>query len=108
MMRWSVALALAGSILLALPPTVSARCAGSGATFRCDPVIAESLKRRYEANRSRVYRPPTRLTYEGRNYSTGTGANRYRYTYSDSLGNRYRGTIKTFPGGAYRHWGSWQ
>ena len=103
------ALLLVGSVMLALPPSVSARCSGSGATFRCDPIISDALRKRTTPGYTNPYsRSRGTFTYEGWTYRTGTGANLSRSTYSDSLGNTYRGQIETFPGGAYRHRGSWQ
>lgn len=109
MLRNTACVLVFASMILTLPTGVSARCYNVGTPhFYCDPIVLESLKRRYKASQRRpAYRPPTRFTYEGRNYSFG-GYNRYKYKYSDSLGNRYRGTIETFPGGAVRHRGRWR
>ena len=106
MMRWSAALALAGSILLALPPNVSARCAGSGATFRCDP---DSLLRKSQGLPPRVTpRSSYSYEYEGNTFSLPGGASVHRYTYKSPSGRTYHGKVETFPGGSYRHRGSWR
>ena len=81
MMRWRLAvLLLAGGVLLLLPPSVSARCDGTGATFRCDPIISESLRRK----------------------SLGLPN---RYTPKSST---RRGKTTVLPGSSYRHRGSWR
>lgn len=84
-------LMLAGSLLLALPPPTEARCYGSGATFRCDPIISDSLRHksqglppRYTPRSSRSYK------YDGNTYSTQSGASIHRYKYKTPSGT-YRG-----------------
>lgn len=101
------ALLLVGSVMLALPPNVSACCSGSGATFRCDPIITESLRRQSLGLPNRYTpRSSTRYLYEGNTFTLpSTGATVHRYTYQDGLGNTYKGMIETFPGGAVRHRG---
>ena len=103
---------LVGGILLALPTTAVARCSGSGATFRCDPIVSESLRRRYEEGKQRLQRvtPPTsrRYKYEGDTYTTPSGASIHRYKYKNPSGRRYQGTITSLPGGSYQHKGSWR
>ena len=110
-MRWStVALLIAGSAILAQPISVAARCYDVGTPqFRCDPIVSDALRKRTTPGYVNPYaRSQGTFTYEGQNYSAGSGANRYRYTYSDSLGKTERGMIETFPGGAVRHRGSWR
>ncbi len=105
----AVALLLVGGALLTHPTNVSARCYGSGANFRCDPIISESLRRkslglpnRYAPRTSRPY------SYTGRTYSTPSGLSRHSYKYKSPSGKTYKGTIETFPGGAVRHRGRWK
>ena len=110
MLRWRmVASMLVGGILLSLPTNAVARCSGSGPTFRCDPIVSESLRRkaqglppRYAPTKSR------RSAYEGRTYSTPSGALTHRYTYKDGLGNTDKGMIESLPGGTVRHRDSWR
>ena len=76
------ALLLVGSVMLALPPSVSARCSVSGATFRCDPIISDALRKRPTPGYTNPYsRSRGTFTYEGWTYRTGTGANLSRSTY---------------------------
>lgn len=104
-----VASLLVGGMLLTLPTAATARCSGSGATFRCDPIVSESLRRKALGLPPR-YAPtkPRRYKYEGRTYSTPSGAWTHRYTYKDGLGDTYKGTIESLPGGTVRHRGSWR
>ena len=45
-------------------------------------------------------------TYKSQSQSYGVGDySRHTYKYKDSLGNRHKGTIEVFPGGAVRHKG---
>ena len=105
--RRMVASILAGGILLTLPTTAVARCSGSGPTFRCDPIISESLRRKAQGLPPRhTPTKPRRYKYEGNTYSTPSGAWTHRYTYEDGLGNTYKGTIESLPGGTVRHRGS--
>ena len=110
-MRWRLAvLLLAGGVLLLLPPSVSARCYGTGVTFRCDPVISESLRRKSLGLPPRYTpRSAPRYRYEGSTFTLpSTGATVHRYKFKDGRGNTYRGKIETFPGGTVRHHGSWR
>ena len=102
-------LLLAGSLLLALPSPVSARCYGSGATFRCDPIISDSLRRQSQGLPPR-YAPKSsnRYRYEGNTYSTPSGLSIHRYKYKSPTGRTYKGKIETFPSGTVRHRGSWK
>ena len=99
---------LVGGILLTLPTNAVARCSGSGTTFRCDPIVSESLRRKYEGLPPR-YAPtkPQQYKSEGWTYSTPSGASIHRYKFK-SEGRTYRGTIKAFPDGAYQHKGNWR
>ena len=108
MLRWSAALLLVGSVMFALPPNVSARCSGSGATFRCDPVIADSLKRKSLGLPPR-YTPrlSTRSRLDGSVYSIPGGARIHRFKYQGP-GGTYQGKTTVLPGGSYRHRGSWR
>ena len=110
MLRWSMVTSiLVGCILLTLPTTAVARCSGSGSTFRCDPIVSESLRQQARGLPPR-YAPtkPQRYKYEGKTYSTPSEAWTHRYTYKDGLGNTDKGTIESLPGGTVRHQGSWR
>ena len=109
MTRWRApALMLAGGLLLALPATVSARCSGSGPTFRCDPIISESL-RRQSLDLPKRYTPRKSYEYRGNTYrAPSTGAMIHRYRYKSPAGRTYKGKIQSLPGGSYRHKGSWK
>ena len=50
MLRWSACVfLLAGSLLFALPPPVTARCYDVGTpTFRCDPIMSDVLRRKMQ------------------------------------------------------------
>ena len=93
----AVALLLVGGAILTHPTNVSARCYGSGVTFRCDPIITPRYTPRYSG----------RYKYEGRTFSLPSGLSMHRYKYK-SGGRTYKGTIETFPGGAVRHRGRWK
>ena len=105
----AVALLLVGGAILTQPTNVSARCYGSGASFRCDPIISESLRRKSLGLPNR-YTPRSsgRYKYEGNTYSTRSGLSLHRYKYKSPSGRTYKGKIETFPGGAVRHRGSWK
>ena len=110
MLRWRMVVnILVGGILLTLPTTAVARCSGSGDNFRCDPIVSESLRRKYEGLPPR-YTPtkPRRYTYEGKTSSTPSGASIHRYTYKDGRGNTAKGRIESLPGGTGRHRGNWR
>ena len=110
MTQWRMVVSiLVGGILLTVPTTVAARCSGSGPTFRCDPIVSESLRRKYEGLPPR-YAPtkPRRYKYEGRTYTTPSGASIHRYKYKSPSGRRYKGTNKSLPGGSYSHKGRWK
>lgn len=110
MTQWPMVVSiLIGGLLLTLPTNAVARCSGSGATFRCDPIVSESLRRKYEGLPPR-YAPmkPQRYKYEGKTYSTPSGASIYRYQYKSPSGRTYKGTIKSLPGGSYQHKGRWK
>lgn len=110
-MRWRLAvLLLAGGVLLLLSPSVSARCYGTGVTFRCAPVISESLRRKSLGLPSRYTpRSTTRYRYEGNTFTlSDTGAPVHRYKFKDGCGNTCRGKIETFSGSTIRHRGSWR
>lgn len=110
MLRWSIVISIIiGGLLLTLPTTAAARCSGSGATFRCDPIVSESLRRKAQGLPPR-YAPtkPRHYKYEGKTYSTPSGAWTHRYTYKDGLGNTDKGTIESLPGGTVRHRSSWR
>ena len=94
-------LLLTGSLLLAPAPITADPTDGF--------IVSESLRRRYNGLPPR-YTPstPKRYKYEGKTFTTPSGASTHRYKYSDGLGNTYKGKIETFPGGAYRHRGSWK
>ena len=104
----TIALLLIVGAILTHPTTVSARCYGSGANFRCDPIISESLRRKSLGLPNR-YTPKSsgRYKYEGRTFSLPSGLSMHRYKYK-SGGRTYKGTIETFPGGAVRHRGRWK
>ena len=112
MKHWSImAFLLAGSVLFALPPPAEARCYGVGTPyFRCDPIMSDSLKRKSLGLPPRYTpRSSTRYKYEGNTFTVpSTGASIHRYKFNDGLGNTYKGKIETFPGGSYRHRGSWK
>ncbi len=110
MTRWRMVVnILVGGILLALPTTAVARCSGSGATFRCDPIVSESLRRKYEGLPKRYAPPSTKsYKYEGNTYTTKRGSSIHRYKYRSPSGRRYKGTIKSLPGGSYQHKGRWK
>ncbi len=58
--------------------------------------------------RSPSYTSPSspNYTYKSQSKSYSVGAyRRHTYKYKDSLGNRHKGTIEVFPGGAVRHKG---
>ena len=102
----AVALVFIGGAILTHPPAAAARCYGSGASFRCDPIISDSLRRkslglpnRYAPRSSRPY------SYKGRTYSTPSGMTMHRYKYKSPNGRTYKGKIETFPGGAVRDTG---
>ncbi len=113
MTQWRMVVSiLVGGILLTLPTTAAARCSGSGPTFRCDPIVSESLRRQYEEGKQRLQcvTPPTSRRYKsaGHTYtSPHTGASIHRYKLK-SGGRTYTGKIETFLGGSYRHKGSWR
>ena len=109
MLQWRmVASILAGGVLLTLPTNAVARCTGSGSTFRCDPMVSESLRRKSEGLPNR-YAPSTgRHKYEGHTYTTPYGSSIHRYKYKSPSGRIYKGTIKSLPGGSYSHKGRWK
>ena len=110
MTQWRMVVSiLVGGILLTLPTNAAARCSGSGPTFRCGPIVSESLRHKYEGLPPR-YAPtkPQRYKYEGRTYTTPSGASSHRYKYKSPSGRRYKGTIKSLPGGSYSHKGRWK
>jgi len=100
----------AGSLLLALPSPADARCSGSGPTFRCDPIMSESLKRKSLGLPPRYTpRSSTRYSYEGNTFTVpSTGATFHRYRYKSPSGRTYRGKTTVLPGGSYQHRGSWR
>lgn len=108
MLRWRMVTSiLAGGILLTMPTAAVARCSGSSATFRCDPIVSESLRRKAQGLPSRCApTKPRRYKYEGNTYSTPSGAFTHRYTYKDGIGNTDKGTIESLPGGTVRHRGN--
>lgn len=93
-------LILVGSIIATLPADGSARCSDVGTPqFRCDPLVAESLRRRSETQRHRpVSRPSRRTVFESQSYTTATGATRRTYRYTDSRGDERRGVVLELPG----------
>ena len=100
-------LMLAGSLLLAQPSSVAARCYGSGPTFRCDPIISESLRRKSLVLPNRYApKPEYRYEFKSRHYPSPVGGGTYRYDYKDNFG-RYKGTIRTTPYGT-THRGRWR
>ena len=108
MKKWYIVVGLLiGNIVLTLSTTAVARCSGSGVTFRCDPIVSESLRRQAQGLPPH-YTPtkPRRYKYEGKTYSTPSGAWTHRYTYKDGLGNTDKGTIESLPGGTVRHRGN--
>ena len=112
MLRWSAcAFLLAGGLLFALPPPVTARCYDVGTlTFRCDPIVSDSLRRQSQGLPSRYTpRSSSRYQYEGNTFTVpSTGASIHRYRYKSPSGRMYTGKIETFPGGAVRHRGRWR
>ena len=100
---------LVGSMLLTLPTDTAARCYGSGQTFRCEPIVSESLHRRSQGLPPR-YTPRTSKSdkYKSSTYTTPRGSVLHRYRYKSPLGKKYKGTIKFLPGGSYSHRGSWK
>ena len=105
MTRWSVlALMLAGSLLLALPPGASAR-----SSSRSGFIVSESLRRQHNGLPPR-YTPstPKSYKYQGNIYVTPRGSVLHRYTYKSPSGRTSKGTIQSLPGGSYQHKGSWR
>ena len=109
MLRWSVALLLAGNVMFAPPPNVSARCYDVGTPyFRCDPIISDSLKRKSLGLPPRYTpRSSARSRLDGSVYSTPGGASIHRFKYKGP-GGTYKGKTTVLPGGSYRHRGSWR
>lgn len=104
-MRWTaLTVLLVGSLLLSLPHVADARCTGSGPTFRCGPIVSESLRRKSQGLPPR-YTPPSTRSYKYRSntYVTPGGSVLHRYKYRSPSGQRYKGTIKSLPGGSYSH-----
>ena len=82
-MRWTaLTVLLMGSLLLSLPADAIARCSGSGPTFRCDPIISDSLRRKSQGLPPR-YTPRTSKSYkhESYTYTTPRGSTLHRYKY---------------------------
>ena len=106
----TLAFVFAGSGLLAWPTDVSARCTGSGASFRCPPIVSDVLRRRSLGLPPRVTpRSSHRYQYEGHTFTApSTGAMLHRYRYQDGHGKTYHGTIEMFPGRTVRHRGRWR
>jgi len=102
-------LLLAGTLLLALPTDSFARCTGSGPTFRCSPTVSESLRRR-SLGLPPKYSPskPKSYKYQSNTYVTPQGSVLHRYKYKSPSGRKYKGTIKSLPGGSYQHKGRWK
>ena len=105
----AIALLLIVAAILTHPTTVSARCYGIGANFRCDPITSEILRRKLQGLPNR-YMPKSShpYSYKGRTYSAPNGLSMHRYKYKSPSGRTYKGTIETFPGGAVRHRGRWK
>ncbi len=84
------------------------------AAFALVPIAPESV---FADPHSRPYSNPYRspsstspalpdYTYKSQSKSYSVGDySRHTYKYKDSLGNRHKGTIEVFPGGAVRHKG---
>lgn len=88
---------LAGSLLL-VPIDATA-----------DPIVSESLRRRSQGLPPR-YTPstPKSYGYRGNTYVTPRGSVLHRYKYKSPSGRKYKGTIKSLPGGTYQHKGRWK
>ena len=109
-MRWTaLTILLMGSLLLSLPTDAVARCSGSGVSFRCDPIISDSLRRQSQGLSSR-YTPRSSRSYKYKSYTytTPRGSTLHRYRYKSPTGRTYKGTIKSLPGGSYSHKGRWK
>ena len=104
---------LVGGILLTLPTTAVARCSGSGPTFRCAPIVSESLRRRKSqglppqicaCNETEIGTNMRGNTYVTRHVVRS----RHRYWYKSPGGRQYKEIIKSLPGGSYQHKGWWK
>lgn len=93
MHRMIVGACLLAGILLLVPTDVTA-----------DPIVSESLRRKYNGLPPR-YTPPTTKSYKyrGNTYVTPRGSVLHRYKYKSPSGRKYKGTIKSLPGGSYSH-----
>jgi len=88
---------LAGSLLLVPTDTTA------------DPIVSESLRRRYQGLPQRYTLPSTKsYKYRGNTYVTPRGSVLHRYKYRSLSGRKYKGTIKSLPGGSYSHKGRWK
>ena len=109
MTQWRMVVSiLVGGILLTLPTTAAARCSGSGPTFRCDPIVSESLRRKSQGLSTYTPSTPKSYKYRGNTYVTPRGSVLHRYKYKSPSGRSYKGTIKSLPGGSYSHKGRWK
>ena len=61
-------------------------------------------KGKYRSSRPSPLLPNYTYKSQSKSYSVGDYS-RHTYKYKDSLGNRHKGTIEVFPGGAVRHKG---
>ena len=61
-------------------------------------------KGKYRSSRPSPLLPDYTYKSQSKSYSVGEYS-RHTYKYKDSLGNRHKGTIEVFPGGAVRHKG---
>ena len=61
-------------------------------------------KGKYRSSRPSPLLPDYTYKSQSKSYSVGDYS-RHTYKYKDSLGNRHKGTIEVFPGGAVRHKG---
>lgn len=74
-----------------------------------DPIVSESLQRRYNGLPPRYTPPSTKsYKYEGNTYTTKGGSTLHRYKYKSPSGRTYKGTTKSLPGGSYQHKGRWK
>ena len=89
------------------------------AAFMLVPIVPESVfadpysRSSFSPRSSPSYTSPSytspslpNYTYKSQSKSYSVGDySRHTYKYKDSLGNRHKGTIEVFPGGAIRHKG---
>ena len=101
-------LLITAGLILTAATQAEARCYDIGTPqFRCDPIVSESLQRRYEASRNLpAYQPRRRSRFELQSYTAATGAARRTYRYRNGRDNQRHGKILDLPGGAAIHKGN--